>query len=246
MPAFTAEVLKRLELREEARKGRGESDAPEDRNLVERCIDHLLVGRAGDGGVSAVRQIVQAPGYVVMVHDGFNYARVVPLDGRPRLDDRIRQWHGDSRGHWEGNTLVVEITNVNDKQDGGPIAPSHNEHLNTRGHQHHYFGSGAIARVIERYARVSQTRIEYQYTLDDPSVYVKPYTTFRPLEKTDDFLMLENACHEGNYGMATLLSGGRAAETQALTAAEAEAATRRQQLEELKKANAAALQASGQ
>ena len=243
MPALTPEALNRLEAREEARVGRSEADGPEDRNLAERCITVLFRG-GGRSGLSRVKQIVQAPGYVVMVYDGLTFPRIIPLDGRPRLDNRIRQWLGDSRGRWEGDTLVVETTNINDKQDGGPIAPSHNEYLPGI-HQHHYFGSGTTGRVIERYTRVSSDQIEYQYTLNDPSVFMKPYTTLTPLEKADDYLMLENACHEGNYGMANLLSGGRANEKSALIAAEAETETRRQQMGELKKKTAEALKGAG-
>ena len=243
LPALTPEALNRLEAREEARVGRGEADGPEDRNLGERCLT-VLFRPGGRSGLSGVKQIVQAPGYVVMVYDGFTFPRIIPLDERPRLDNRIRQWLGDSRGRWEGDTLVVEVTNVNDKQDGGPIAASHNEYLPGI-HQHQYFGSGTTGRVIERYTRVSPDRIEYQYTLNDPSVFMKPYTTLTPLEKANDYLMLENACHEGNYGMTNLLRGGRANEKSAVIAAEAETETRRQQMEELKKKTAEALKAAG-
>ena len=236
LPALNPEVLERLEARDDARVGRSEADSPEDRNLGERCISVLLRG-VWRSGFSAKR-IVQAPGYVVMVHDGLTFARIVPLDGSPPPDNRIRQWLGDSRGRWEGDTLVVETANINDKQDGGPIAPSHNEYLPESRHQHHYFGSGATAHLVERYTRVGPERIEYERTLTDPSVFTKPFTTIRPLEKADDHMMLENACHEGNYGMLNLLRGNRVHEDDALIAAEAETATRRQQLEELRQRNA--------
>ena len=242
LPALNPDVLDRLEARDDARVGRSEADSPEDRNLGERCMSSLLRGVWRAGGFGAKR-IVQGPGYVVMVHDGLTFARVIPLDGRPPLDDRIRQWLGDSRGRWEGDTLVVETRNINDKQDGGPIAPSHNEYLPESRHQHHYFGSGSTAHVVERYTRVGPERIEYERTLTDLSVFTKPYTTIRPLEKADDHMMLENACHEGNYGMLNLLRGNRVHEDEALIAAEAETATRREQLEELRKRNAAVLAA---
>ena len=236
LPALNPDVLERLEARDDARLGRGEADRPEDRNLGERCISVLLRG-VWRSGFSAKR-IVQAPGYVVMVYDGLTFARIIPLDGRPAPDDRIRQWLGDARGRWEGDTLVVETTNINDKQDGGPIAPSHNEYLPESRHQHHYFGSGADAHLVERYTRVGPDRIEYERTLTDPSVFTKPFTTIRPLEKADDHMMLENACHEGNYGMLNLLRGNRIHEDQGLIASDAETATRRQQLEELRQRNA--------
>jgi hypothetical protein len=233
LPAYTMAALNRLEAREAARKNRSEADGPEDRNLAERCIAHELGGNSG--GNFGTRQIIQAPGYVMMISDGMQQARIIPLDGRPQRDDRIRGWYGSARGRWEGDTLVVDITNINDKQDGGPIAPSHNELLPGI-HQHHYFGTGATAKVTERFTRVLPNRIEYQYTLDDPSVYLKPYTILRPVEKLeDDYLMLENACHEGNYGMFSLLAGGRRHQKDAQIAADAEQKTRREQLEVLKK-----------
>ena len=241
LPALNPDILDRLEARDDAREGRGEADRPEDRNLGERCISSLLRGvwRSGFGA----RRIVQAPGYVVMVHDGLTFARIIPLDGRPPLDNRVRQWMGESRGRWEGDTLVVETTNINDKQDGGPIAPSHNEYLPESRHQHHYFGSGAEASIVERFTRVGPERIDYERTFTDLSVFTQPYTTIRPLEKADDHLMLENACHEGNYGMLNLLRGNRLHEDDNLIAAEAETATRRAQLEELRKRNAERLAA---
>ena len=242
LPPLNPNILDRLEARDDARAGRGEADRPEDRNLGERCISSLLRGVWRSG--FAARRIVQAPGYVVMVHDGFTFARIIPLDGRPPLDDRIRHWMGESRGRWEGDTLVVETTNINDKQDGGPIAPSHNEYLPGSRHQHHYFGSGADAHIVERFTRVSPERIEYERTFTDLSVFTKPYTTIRPLEHAPDHLMLENACNEGNYGMLNLLRGNRLHEDQNLIASEAETATRRQQLEELRRRNAERLAAA--
>jgi hypothetical protein len=189
--------------------------------------------------------LLQSPGYVVLAYDGFVVARIIPLGGRPKLDSRIREWMGDARGRWEGDTLVVETTNVNDKQDGGSIPPSHEEYLPGSLHQHLYYGSGATAHIVERFTRVSPTRIEYQYTLDDPGVYVRPYTILRPLEKDDEFLMLENACHEGNYALKDLLSGARADENGALAAAKAEMETRRQQIQQIKKANAGRVEPGG-
>ena len=241
-PSLNPDVLERLEARDDAREGRGEADSPHDRNLGERCMPALLRGVWRSGGFGANR-IVQSPGYVVMVNDGLTFARVIPVDGRPPLDDRIQQWLGDSRGHWEGDTLVVETRNINDRQDGGSIPPSHNEYLPESRHQHHYFGSGATAHLVERYTRVGPDRIEYERTFTDPSVFTKPITTIRPLEKDDDFLMLENACHEGNYGMLNLLRGNRLHEEDNVIASDAETATRRGQLEELRRRNTELLDA---
>jgi hypothetical protein len=244
MPAYAPSVLDRIEAKDAARVGRGEADSVHDRNTLERCLPALLGGQGAAAGLSDVKQILQAPGFVTMVYDGLTYARVIPVDGRPALDPRITNWLGEARGRWEGNTLVVEVTNINDKQDGGPIAASHNEFLPGT-HQHNYFGSGAKASITERYTRVSPERIEYSFTLNDPETYARPYTILRPLEPADDFMFLENACHEGNYGMTSLLAGGRANEKSALIAAEVEAATRKEQLVEVRKRNAERLKASG-
>jgi hypothetical protein len=175
-----------------------------------------------------------------MVNDGFQDTRIIPID-RPPLDGRIREWTGESRGHWDGNTLVVETTNINDRQDGGPIASSH--HPDSSGTleeraRRYYFGSGLTAHITERFTRVLPNRIEYQYTLNDPSVYVKPYTMLRPLERADDFLMLESACHEGNYQMFGVLSGTRHGhEAEAKEAAQVEQLQRKADREILRKQN---------
>jgi hypothetical protein len=237
LPPYTTAALDRLAARDAARKGRGEGDAPDDRNLAERCIVHVL-GAGGYGGWAGVQQIIQAPGYIVFVADGFRDTTIIPVDGRPALDDRIRQWMGEPRGRWEGNTLVIETANINDKQDGGAIWPSHTELLPGI-HRHMYFGSGTTARFTERLTRVGPNRIEYQYTFTDPSVFVRPFTVLRPLDQAEpDHLWLENACHEGNYGMTSLLSGNRAKEQDGLAAAAAEIETRRQQLDVLRKQTA--------
>ena len=115
----------------------------------------------------------------------------IPLDERPHLNDGIRQWHGDSRGWWDGDTLVVETTNYSPKSSFRGAA----EHL----------------RVIERFTRVAPDGIEYEVTLSDPTIWARPWTAMIPLKKSADPIF-ENACHEGNIGMAGILSGARAEE----------------------------------
>jgi hypothetical protein len=160
-----------------------------------------------------------------------NDVYIVPLDRRPHIPSHMRQWLGDTRGYWEGDTLVVESTNILGKQDGGDIIPIHG---GLTEHVHYYPGSGEGLHYIERYTRVSDERIEYQYTVDDPMTYVKPYTVLRPLGKEDDsYLLLEPACHEGNYGMPNSLTAARSDEEWAMQASEDERAVRRPQVQAL-------------
>ena len=127
-----------------------------------------------------------------------NDARIVPLDGRPHVTENIRQWRGDARGHWEGDTLVVESTNFSDKTS--------------------FRGSGKNMRLIERFTRVSPEKVRYQYTIDDPESFEKPWTALIPMKKTDQ-PMYEYACHEGNYSMLTMMEGARADDRAAAEAA---------------------------
>jgi hypothetical protein len=122
-----------------------------------------------------------------MIHD----ARVVPLDGRPHLPAAIRQWQGDPRGRWDGNTLVVETTNFSDK-------------TNVR-------GSGKGLRLVERFTRADAKTLLYEFTIDDPESFVTPWTVVLPMAKSADQIY-EYACHEGNYAMTGILRGARAGE----------------------------------
>lgn len=230
IPPLTPEAVKRIEAREAARRGRGEADSWEDRNLSERCINPAT------SILNGAKQILQAPGYVAITLDALNVtsSRLIPLDGRPHVGKVIRSWFGDPRGHWEGNTLIVETTNFYPKQDGGPILPSRRPFVQ-------YLGSGETLRIVERFTRVSGDTIEYQYTVDDPSVYLKPYTVLRPLTRDDKYLATESACHEGNYGMKNLLTAGRANEAGALHAANEEARDRQPIVQEMKRRTAEAL-----
>jgi hypothetical protein len=237
IPPFTAEAIRRIEQREAARAARGEADTWEDRNVSERCLQTAF-NRLGGGE----RQIRQTPGYVVIGVTALNLNEpiIVPLDGRPRPGDAVRTWLGTSRGRWEGTTLVVETTNINGKQDGGPIMASRTPY--TR-----FLGSGDTLRITERFTRVGADTIDYSYTVDDPKTYVRPYTVLRPLLKADDdLLMTENACHEGNYGIVGQLSAARVDEQYALTAAHAEAAARQPQLQEMKRRTEEWMKAHGQ
>ncbi len=207
IPPYTPELLDRLEAREEARRHRGEADTWEDRNLNERCMRP----QAATGLQGTVR-IVQAPGWVAILPDGFQYPQLVALDGREQASPNIRGWFGRARGRWEGDRLVIETMNFNDKQDGGPVLPS-------RRPLAFYLGSGETLRRVETYERVRPDQLAYGLTIDDPSVYVEPYTVLRPMILDNDFLMLQSGCHEGNYGMPFILSAARADEDYAMRAA---------------------------
>jgi hypothetical protein len=185
---------------QEAKKKRTRgADSWEDRHLWERCITrgglpNAMLPRAYNNNV----QILQAPGYVVMLVEQIHEFRIIPLDGRPHVSPQIRQWMGDSRGRWEGNTLVVDTTNLDKKVSAlQPWA----EFDSTS-------GSGETLHLVERFTRVDAETIAYQVTVDDPKMYTKPWTVAFPMTRTEE-KMYEYACHEGNYGMVGILAGAR-------------------------------------
>jgi len=171
------------------------SDSWLDRTNWDRCITYHGVPPISSGYNNSY-QILQNPNYVAIMVEMIHDVRIIPLDGRPQLDDKIRQWNGDSRGHWEGNTLVVETTNFSDK---------------TR----HRFPSSRNMKSIERYTRVSDDLIDYQFTIEDPDIYASPWTAVRPMPRLDDYKLYEYACHEGNYAMTFILRGARIEEQRA-------------------------------
>jgi hypothetical protein len=214
------EAVKRLVAKEEARRGRGEADSWLDRSPWERCISRTLPTAMIADGYNANYHILQTQHYVAIVVEMIHDARIIPLDGRPHVAQQIRQWLGDSRGRWEGDTLVVETTNFNDKLDGGTILPSHPQ-------RHAYRGSGATFRLTERFRRVDDKTIDYRFTVDDPSTFTRPYTVSIPMTKDDTQTgLVEYSCHEGNLGMVNMLTGARADERSATDAAEIEARER--------------------
>ena len=144
---------------------------------------------------ASIYQIVQSPGYVAILQEMVHNVRVIPLDGRENPSGRIRQYGGDSRGRWEGDTLVVEVTNFNDKTDFRGSANIRSEEL----------------RVRERFTRIGRNTILYQFTVDDPGTWTQPWSAEFPLMPTEG-PVFEYACHEGNYGLANILSGARAQE----------------------------------
>jgi hypothetical protein len=167
--------------------------ASEDLSNPLRCITYGIPrfgGRYGDVDFGYF-EIVQAPGYVVLMMEAIHEARIIPLDGRPRLSEGIRHWNGDSRGRWEGTTLVVETANFSPKSN--------------------FMGAAENLRLVERFTRVAPETINYEITLDDPTTWTKPWTVVIPLRQTHDRLY-EFACHEGNQSMLGILGGARAEE----------------------------------
>jgi hypothetical protein len=166
-------------------------DSYEDRPLPERCITYHGVPPL-PSGYNSTYQIFQTPGYVAIVDENIHDVRRIPLDDTPHLDAKIRQWNGDSRGHWEGDTLVVETTNYSSKT----IL--------------RFPAAGITVRAVERFTRVAQRRIDYRFTITDPATYTRPWSATLPMVNLPDYVIYEYACHEGNYAIANALNGARA------------------------------------
>jgi hypothetical protein len=168
------------------------ADAPEDRTQAERCIttDGLLLPNVFYNNYF---EIVQAPGYVAIVTEMMHETRVIPLDRRPHVGAAVRMWTGDSRGWWEGRTLVVETRNFNDKK----LFRGATEHMQT----------------VERLTRLDGDTIEYRLTVSDPETFTRPWTLVNGLHRSDEG-MYEVGCHEGNIGLRGILAGARAQEKQ--------------------------------
>jgi hypothetical protein len=166
----------------------------------ERCITRGVPAGMFPAGYNNAYQILQTPGYVVIFSEMIHEARVIPLDGRPHLPQGVRQWNGDSIGHWEGNTLVVDTTNFNGK---GMIATSA-----ATGRIRSVHESEAL-HVVERFQRVDAETINYEVTIDDPNMYSAPWKVSMPLTKDANYTIYEYACHEGNYAMEDILRAGR-------------------------------------
>jgi hypothetical protein len=167
----------------------------------ERCITRGVPGGMFPAGYNNAYRFMQIPGYVVIVYEMIHESRVIPIDGRPHLGARIREWNGDARGRWEGNTLVVDTTNYNDK---GSIATSA-----ATGRIRGIPQSEAL-HVVERFTPVDASTIDYQVTIEDPNVYTKPWRVQMPLTRDSKYQMFEYACEEGNYATPNMLIAGRA------------------------------------
>ena len=191
IPALTPEAQKRLAAEDAVREHT--AAGPEDRSTAERCLMGFNSGPPmSPGGYNQNVEIVQHPTYVVLLNEMVHNARVIPLDGRPRVN--VKQWAGESRGHWEADTLVIETTNFL-------------ESTSLR-------GSSPKMHLVERIRRADADSLIYEFTVDDPTTWTKPWTAQLPMVKSDG-LIYEYACHEGNYGMSGILSGARAVDKKA-------------------------------
>jgi hypothetical protein len=190
IPSLTPEAQQRLAALAAVRSRPAASW--EDRSPGERCVHHPKAGPPiTPGAYNNNIQVFQTNSLVAIVNEQIHDTRFIPLDGRPHLGSQIRQWMGDSRGHWEGDTLVVETTNLNGRMN--------------------YQGSAENLRLVERFTRMDDDVLLYEYTVEDPTSFAKPWTVQLPMTKTSEPIF-EYACHEGNYGMVGILAGARAEE----------------------------------
>ena len=188
LPELTPEGQERADARREYLREHP-ADSWLDRTPYDRCILGFNAGPPiTPAGYNQNLAIFQTADEVALLTEMVHTVRVVPLDGRAALGDDMRQWSGDARGHWEGNTLVVESTNFSDER--------------------RWRGTTANMRLIERFTRIDEKTLEYEFTVIDPETWVSPWTASIPMQKTDAPL-LEYACHEGNYAMPNILGGHR-------------------------------------
>jgi hypothetical protein len=208
LPPMTAEGQKRNAARAEARKRMGgPTDSVQNQSLSVRCI---LMDRAGPpmlpGAYNNNYQIVQSPGYVMILVEMIHEPRIIPLDGRPHVAQNVRTLTGNPVGRWEGETLVVETTNFTDKTA--------------------FQGASENMRLVERFTRTAEDTILYQFTIDDPATWTRPWSAELPMQKTIGPIF-EHACHEGNRGLYNTLAGARAEDKRAAEAAAGGASSRR-------------------
>src|SRR5580765_4271362 len=176
VPQLTAEGQARATARQAARRGRGQADGPEDRSLGERCVIGFNAGPPfAPSAYNNNIQLVQTKDFVMIMTEMVHDARIVPLDGRPHLPSKDKLWMGDSRGHWEGDTLVVETTNFSEKNL--------------------YRGATENLKLTEKFTRTAENTLTYEFTINDPATWATPWTGRFPLDKLNENLY-EYACHE--------------------------------------------------
>jgi hypothetical protein len=198
MPALTDEARQRAAAVRTARRGgdgynQGPFDGPEDLTLYVRCITRGLPGSMMPAIYGNAYEILQGPGYVAIQYEMVHETRIIPLTGQPHPGPAVRMYMGDAKGHFEGNTLVVETTNFTDKTP--------------------YRGSSEFLKMTERFKPVAPDTVEWSVTFDDPHTWARPWTFAMNLTKKDDSQRpFEYACSEGNYGMVGILNAARAEE----------------------------------
>jgi hypothetical protein len=186
LPPLTPEAQRRQALAPRGTYGNGPLDGPEDFGLYDRCITLGVVGSVTPKVYGNGHRIVQAPGYVAFLNEMIHEHRIIPLDGRPHAGKKIKTYMGDSRGHWEGNTLVVETTNLNGKPN---------------------YSSGG--KLVERFTRVEAELLNYEATIDDPTTYTRLLKISIPLTSPAGYQVLPYDCHEGNKALMQALGGER-------------------------------------
>lgn len=195
IPPLTAEGQQRAAARTEARRnnGRGPADSYEDRSLYDRCITRGLPGSMMPAIYGNSYKIVQGQGFVAIQYEMIHEARVIPLENRPHVGKGIHLDMGDARGHWDGETLVVETTNFKDR--------SVYRNANSR-----------TLKLVEKFTRIAPDKVVWSVTVNDPSTWTRPWTFSMPLTMNDEEPIMQYECHEGNYGLANILSAARAEE----------------------------------
>ena len=188
IPPLTPEGQQRAAARRAEAAAHGPADSYENRGLFERCITRGAPEGMLPGPYNNNLQVIQAPGYVVLFTEMIHDARVVPMDGRPRTGPPVRRWMGDSRGRWDGDTLVVDTINFSSKIS--------------------FRGASEQLHLVERFTRLDADTLEYRFTVDDPTTWTRPWTVAYPMVKTTEKIY-EYACHEANYGLLNTLAAAR-------------------------------------
>ena len=197
LPAVTPQAQRReaaIARLNNARNGEGIADSPDDRSMYDRCITRGLPGSMMPAIYGNAYQIVQTPDTIAIRYEMIHETRIIPLDGRPHAGGRLHLLMGDSRGRFEGDTLVVETTNFTNRTHFG-----YNDRYNSE-----------KEKITERFTPIAPGRLDWRVTIDDPEVWTRPWTFAMTLTKDDSSPVFEYACHEGNYGLRDILSGARA------------------------------------
>jgi hypothetical protein len=202
MPALTRDGAARLSKMPTGSAGYNPLRAPEDFAPAERCISRGVIGSTLPVLTNSGIDITQSPGVVAIRYEMIHDVRMIRVNGGPRLPDAMHQYMGDARGRWEGDTLVVDTTNLRDtvglgiNGNGPPPSPA--------------------IRLTERFTRTGRDTIRYELTVNDPQTFLAPWTVAFPLTRMPDYIMAEYACHEGNRGLEFALRAARAEEAKGM------------------------------
>jgi hypothetical protein len=191
IPPMTPEAQRRIASTPRGSFGNGPYNGPEDMSMWDRCITRGMPGAIFPTVYNANSRIMQGPGYVAITYEMIHDTRIIPIDRRAHVGPAIREYFGDSRGRWEGDTLVVDVTNFTNKTN--------------------YRGSGETLHLTERFRRIDANTVRYEVTVDDPHTWARPWTAALDLNRQSAG-MFEYACHEGNYGLLNMLHTARAAD----------------------------------